>query len=320
MQITIAICTWNRAKLLEQTLAEMRKLCIPAGVEWELLVVNNNCTDDTDNVLTRHSGCLPLKVLRESRQGQCYARNHAIQAARGEIILWTDDDVIVAPDWVAEIVRAVHSWPNASYWGGKSLPLYEYKPPLWVEANREHLEGMLVIRDLGSAEQPLGDRWPIGANMAFRRDVLLRYPFDTQMGLKGNDQVRGDELELVSRLRRDGFWGVWVPTAQVRHFVPAFRLTRHYLWKYFHGYGRTVVRQGSFQYDGKKMWKGAPRWLYRETLQRWLKSHLRRLFSRTEWVYDFTLAAYYSGIITESREHAQRHHRIPSTCPITKAT
>ena len=71
--ITVAICTWNRAQLLDQTLTEMRKLRIPPGIEWELLVVNNNCTDDTDGVLDRHEGRLPIRRLFET-QARPFAR------------------------------------------------------------------------------------------------------------------------------------------------------------------------------------------------------------------------------------------------------
>jgi glycosyltransferase involved in cell wall biosynthesis len=63
MMLTIAICTWNRAKLLELTLTEMRNLQIPSGMDWEVLVVNNNCTDETDEILSRHASHLPLRRL-----------------------------------------------------------------------------------------------------------------------------------------------------------------------------------------------------------------------------------------------------------------
>ena len=75
MKITVAICTWNRAALLDQTLCEMHKLEIPAGVEWELLVVNNNCTDGTDAVVAEHAKGLPILRLFEARPGLSNAGN-----------------------------------------------------------------------------------------------------------------------------------------------------------------------------------------------------------------------------------------------------
>lgn len=89
MRITVAVCTWNRARLRDQTLAAMRQLQVPAGVEWELLVVNNNCTDATDDVIERHSTHLPIRRLFEVKQGHSHARNRAVAEATGELIVWT---------------------------------------------------------------------------------------------------------------------------------------------------------------------------------------------------------------------------------------
>ena len=94
MLVTVAICTWNRAALLDQTLARMRALSIPTGTEWELLVVNNNCTDHTDSVIAKHTGALPIRRIAEPTPGLSFARNAALAAAKGEHLLWTDDDVL----------------------------------------------------------------------------------------------------------------------------------------------------------------------------------------------------------------------------------
>src|SRR5688572_10217281 len=117
MIITVALCTWNRAELLDQTLMGMRKLRIPDGVVWELLVVNNNCTDETDQVIARHIPRLPIRRLLETKQGHSNARNCAVAAAQGELMIWTDDDVLVAPDWLEQYVEAVGKWPNVTVFG-----------------------------------------------------------------------------------------------------------------------------------------------------------------------------------------------------------
>jgi glucosyl-dolichyl phosphate glucuronosyltransferase len=65
MFVSVAVCTWNRASLLDRTLQQMRRLQIPAGVGWELLVVNNRCTDETDAVLAAHGNVLPIRRLYE---------------------------------------------------------------------------------------------------------------------------------------------------------------------------------------------------------------------------------------------------------------
>src|SRR4051812_1329005 len=102
MLVTVAICTWNRAALLDRTLARLRDLRIPPGLSWELLVVDNNCTDETSAVLARHAKHLPLRALHEPKQGHSHARNRAVAEARGDLLLWTDDDVLAHADWLAE--------------------------------------------------------------------------------------------------------------------------------------------------------------------------------------------------------------------------
>ena len=102
MIVSICVCTWNRAALLDQTLTAMRQLRIPVGVEWEILVVNNQCTDDTDLILSQHARRLPLRRLLEAKQGLSNARNCAVAGSLGELILWTDDDVVVDPEWLSE--------------------------------------------------------------------------------------------------------------------------------------------------------------------------------------------------------------------------
>ena len=98
---TIAICTWNRAERLTQTLTRLLDLKIPEGVSWQLLVVDNNSTDHTQEVLRRFEGQLPLSHHFEPRQGKSHALNRGVRHATGRWILWTDDDVLVPPDWLA---------------------------------------------------------------------------------------------------------------------------------------------------------------------------------------------------------------------------
>src|SRR6516225_8873209 len=107
--ITIAICTWNRSKSLNVTLKSLQQLIVPSGIKWELVVINNNCTDDTDEVIARFADGLPIRLLHEKRQGLSNARNCAVKAAKGEYTVWTDDDVIVDSNWLVAYVNAIRT-------------------------------------------------------------------------------------------------------------------------------------------------------------------------------------------------------------------
>src|SRR5689334_7868892 len=125
MDVTVAICTWNRARLLDSTLAQFCKLRIPDGLTWELLVVDNNSTDDTRAVIEKYSGRLPVRRLLEAEQGASPARNRAIAEAAADLLLFTDGDVLVDEGWLAAYVEAAERWPNAGFFGGLITPWFE---------------------------------------------------------------------------------------------------------------------------------------------------------------------------------------------------
>ncbi len=132
MRITIAICTWNRAYLLSNTFAQMHKMLIPHGLKWELLVVNNNCTDHTDEVIASFSAKLPIRRIFEPTPGLSNARNAAVRAATGDYIIWTDDDVLVNEFWLSAYAEAFQRWPDAAVFGGPVTPWFADTPPKWI--------------------------------------------------------------------------------------------------------------------------------------------------------------------------------------------
>ncbi len=304
MLVTVAICTWNRANLLDQTLCRMRGLRIPADLDWELLIVNNNCTDDTDPVIERYQRDLPIRRLFEPRQGQSHSRNRAVAAAQGEVFIWTDDDVLVDSEWIAAYNNAFANCPDAGFFGGPIEPWFETTPPAWILENIFHLRTMLVLRDLGATQRFFSDgEFPYGANMAFRTELLRTHPFDPILGLNGTSQIRGEESALFLTLQAKGIRGVWVPQACVKHFVVKRRLTRAYLWEWYRGIGQTVARQDFLNRVPQvgKTWGGVPRWLFRQAIESWSLAQWKRLWSQTDWVPDYTRAAFALGAIAEVR-------------------
>jgi glycosyltransferase involved in cell wall biosynthesis len=298
MRVTVAICTWNRAGFLEQTLAEMHKLRIPAGVEWELLVVNNHCTDGTNEVAARHVGKLPLRLLFEARQGLSHARNCALEAAKGELIVWTDDDVLVDPGWLEAYCQAAAQWPQAAFFGGNIQPWFASQPPRWIVDNPKLAP--FSERQLGSGVRLMNaDEYPFGANMAFRRAALEPLAFDPRFGRVGDDLISGEEIHVIDRLKERGLFGVWVGTARVKHHIPRQRLTRKYVWDFWVGIGRTNARrQGS---EEGVYWLGMPRWLIRRHIGHRCRSAWYRASGQSGWAKEFHRAAITWGALIESR-------------------
>jgi glucosyl-dolichyl phosphate glucuronosyltransferase len=277
MDATVAICTWNRAAILNQTLKQMRCLEIPPGLEWELLIVNNNCTDDTDAVIARHRDALPLRRLSEPKQGHTNARNCAVGAARGDLVLWTDDDVLVHTGWMAALVDAASRYPNAHGFGGPIDPWFPVAPdPDYLTAFAALRNGFCGI-DYDCPEGILAsDRGVFGANMAFRRQVHDDHPFDSSLGMKpsgldpGSSSAAlpvggGDECDLLRRIRARGGEVVWVPKMRVKHYVDPGRMTLNYLRPFLVDRGELFVRLKGVP-PGKRV-LGVPRWLLREWIE-----------------------------------------------------
>jgi glycosyltransferase involved in cell wall biosynthesis len=301
MHVSVLICTWNRAALLDQTLTQFAKLRIPKGIDWELLVVNNRSTDATQDVLVNHAARLPLRSLYEERPGKSFAANLAVEQSRGDLLLWTDDDVLVDPSWLEAYVRAAARWPQATFFGGTVEPLFATAPPKWLIRNLAVLGGVFALIDPRPDGQPIGRRDvpPVGANMALRRRAFEALRFNTFLGPVRDTRVCGEETELIHALQDAGHQGVWVGSAKLQHYTPPGRLTKKYIWDYWVGMGRTDARL-NFGKDFPLL-GGAPRWAVRQYLTARLALRLFASFEGPRWAQALCRAAKMKGIITEWR-------------------
>lgn len=228
--VTIAICTANRAALLAETLAAVLPLVDPASVE--LLVVDNGSTDPTPRLLaelaelgSRGPDALPggLRAVREERTGLSAARNRAVREARGDLLLFLDDDALPAPGWIEAYLAAFRD-PRVGAAGGPVEPIFDGELPAWLDAR---FLPYLSVWDRGSAIERLRyNELPRGANMAFRRSSFAVYgDFLEQLGRKGASLRSCEEIEYCLRLERGGDEILYVPSARVRHHVSTQRLT-----------------------------------------------------------------------------------------------
>ena len=179
-------------------------------------------------------------------------------------------------------------------------PWFEIPPPGWVLRHLERLEPAFALRRLGPEVRWLEENEQVfGANMAFRTELLRITPFNPALGRIGRGMVGADETNVISRLRKEGWRGVWIGSARVKHYIPASRLTRGYVWKYYTGLGQTAVRTSACPSGGPTLW-GAPRWLVRLTWSQRFRAFARRLTGR-DWVEVYIAAAMRTGMIREVR-------------------
>ncbi len=282
MHITVAICTWNRCELLRRTLEQFARVTIPPQVDWELLVVNNNSTDSTDEVIQGFSDRLPIRRLYEPNPGKSQALNLASREATGEYILWTDDDVLVDKNWIAAYCEAFQRYPAAVFFGGPIEPLFAKTPPPWLDRAWRHIGVAYALRDFGQEPIPLDgtDVVPFGANLAIRTSEQTKYCYDVNLGPRPNSALRGEETTLVKTLVDEGYQGWWVPNARVRHYIPVERMCIRYIRRFFFG-------QGAYREITEPVWNGPKlfgkaRWLWKYALTCEAKYLIKRLISQPE--------------------------------------
>jgi GT2 family glycosyltransferase len=235
LDVSVIVSTCNRGRHIAATLASLTAQ--DAGdLRYEVIVVDNNSTDDTGEVVRAFAAAHPLMHhLFEPRQGVSHGRNAGLRVARGALIAFTDDDVVASRDWLARIVAAFHAHADVDYVSGPIVPIWETAPPSWMAAVTN---GPCALRHGG--DTPLLSRpgcffpgWAT-ANIAFRREVLDR------VGLFNGEFRRGQDLELMLRVWKANGRGMYAPDAVVSHVVHAERMTKayHRRWQAWQGEAR----------------------------------------------------------------------------------
>lgn len=303
MRVTVSICTWNRSALLRQTLTQMTRLRVPPGIEWELIIVNNNCTDATDDVIESFSRQLPIRRLFEQEPGLSNARNHAIRHATGEYILWTDDDVLVDEEWLAAYCEAFSRFPDAAFFGGPIEPWFEEESPSWLAQVLPFVGSAYALRALGDQPCPFSmDVVPYGANFVVRKKEQVMYSYDNALGVRPDSNMGGEEVALIWAMLDAGLAGWWVPQARVRHYIPRSRQTIRYLRRYFFGLGQWEAR--AMRSESNRKVFGIPGWLLREAACNEAKYHYSRLLSKPEsWIMPLIESSRTWGVLHSLATH-----------------
>lgn len=299
MLITVAICTWNRASLLQRTLEQLTRMKpLPGDTSWELIVVDNACTDSTADVIESFGSLLPIRRVCEPQPGLSNARNAAIAEAAGDVIVWTDDDVLVDPAWLCEYAIAFQKHPTAEFFGGPISAWFDAPPPAWLATVFPQVVSAFAVRELESEDIPITRTFaPYGANMAFRRRVLNNHSFDPRLGRLGDSAIGGEETAVFRDLMERGYQGRWVRGASVRHFVSEDRQTTEYIRSYYSGVAATASRAAAGPSAVSTLF-GRPRWAWRASLQYEMMYQLRRLVAPPQiWIEDLKRASLARGAL-----------------------
>ena len=215
--VSIVICTCNRADNLRQTLEALENVTVSRARPAELIVVDNASTDNSAEIVKSHAlSQMPLRYISEPRLGKGHAYNAGIVAARGQILLFTDDDVRPLPNWMDEMCAPIESGHAQAVAGGVRIAphlMRDWMQP-WHKA---------ALADTTSLPDDMSPDL-IGANMAFSRAVLAKVPqFDPNLG-PGALGFWDDTL-FGRQLVQAGFDLAFRPHAQVEHHFQRERLS-----------------------------------------------------------------------------------------------
>lgn len=224
MELSLIICTRNRASQLAETLRSLTRLRSP--VPWELVIVDNGSTDETQDVIKGYAESLLLKTVIECQPGLGRARNKGWVASQGDIIAFTDDDCYPASDFLFSIIRCFAEQPRLAFVGGRILLYDPQDYRITIQERSERCD--LSPRDF------LRNGLIHGANFAFRRSALESvHGFDERFGA-GARFSSAEDSDILARVLARGWKGAYDPRPVVYHHhrrrteLEALRLLEQY--------------------------------------------------------------------------------------------
>ncbi len=237
MKLSVVVCTFNRSESLRRMLNSLREAAIPDHLSCEFIVVDNNSDDDTrlvfEKIENHHESI--IRYVFEDKRGLSHARNRGIKESRGEIIAFTDDDVIVDKYWIQNIDKAFKEHNDAACVGGKILPIWEIPKPKWLVSK---LYAFLGLLDHGDSVAYLDEPNIWGANFAVKSEIFKKYGlFDSNLGRRPRKLYSGEETEFFQRLKDAGEKLLYYPLSIIYHNVPAHRMSKQYFrrWNFDRG-------------------------------------------------------------------------------------
>lgn len=247
--ISVIVATRNRRASLARFIQAIRSL--PKNPAWELIVVDNGSADGTDGLLSDAAKSLPIIIVTENVPGKSKALNKALEYALGEILLFTDDDVIPDPNWLVALHKAALDFPQANVFGGRIL------------VDRDQIPGWIVnsynLRAILTSEQDLGgdvcwfakDQYPLGPNLALRRRSLNHGTFFWPVDFGPGTKIPvGDERAFLMQVSHpESSDRLYVPDSVVRHETGynRFNITKALVRCFLGGYAAGLIHRSQDQ-------------------------------------------------------------------------
>lgn len=263
--ISVVMATHNGTATLPLTLEALKHVRLPAaGVEF--IAVDNASHDGTRDLLARYAGELPLRLLSEPRRGKSFALNRALAAATGDLIVFTDDDILPNEDWLEAYAAGAARHPEADLFAGQVRHFWQKEPPRWLRRLAE--EGRSYAgTPIDQPEGPVPAIFFKGANFMVRRHLAEIVTFSERVGVNFSGTAfsgGGEDIAFVQEALSRGHQAYYLPTACVRHIVRPQQVGARAVFQRYFRIGRSMTLSNPAQFDpaGARLF-GYPRYLFR---------------------------------------------------------
>ena len=240
--ISVIICTYNRDKYIYNVLKSLALGTLEHSA-YEIILVDNNCTDNTRSEVDHFCNVFPQVSLRyfvETNQGLSHARNRGIRESKGDILVYVDDDATVNPEYLKTYADWFESHPETDAAGGPIIPHYETgSEPKWMTYFiKRLLTGYLYFGD--KAKPFPGQNYPGGGNAAYRSRVFEKVGlYNVELGRNGDSLGGGEEKDIFDKMKREGMQFVYLPQAILYHSIPGYKLEADYFNRLTAGIGQS---------------------------------------------------------------------------------
>ena len=272
LSISVVICCYNSARLLPTTLHYLSRQQVPPELEWEIVIIDNNSTDDSKEIAERLWGkisSVPIRIIHENKQGAGFARFRGLKEAQHDLVCFIDDDNWPYPDYLKLASEIMSEKSQVGALGGFNEAACESDPPSWYERFAWSYAVGKQAEQAGDVTESRG--FLFGAGLVVRK-LAWQQVLDTtglksllSIGRQGKKIAGGGEdTEICFAVKQAG-WRLWYdPRFKIYHFLPTHRLRWRYLCQLHRGFGKSTI-----QFDSYYLIKKPPKNLKEYLVQTW---------------------------------------------------
>jgi len=256
-QVTVICATYNRAYGLPRMLDALVRQNYDES-KWKLIVVDNNSSDNTQEILKSYEDKLPLQILFEPKQGKSHAVNQAFEHLEGWLVVMIDDDIEPYDDWLERMVFAAEENTQYDIFCGQIEPSWETPPPEWVLEWTHH--GILYALNGEFQEGEISPHCVWGGNSAFRRKAIPDGQY-CRGDLGPRNSVKfpmGNDVSFALKVSETGSKSYHVKAARVRHYISARDLTESWILQRARRYGMGKPYLQPEWFENKSLFMGMP--------------------------------------------------------------